>query len=91
MIIKYQQLKDTNFCLFYQIFFKIINRTQVRKLINWAIKCSTLHSLGGAFYALKAVKLANKNIEKERDWQVKKLSELPSEIIEIRLCGKGKN
>jgi hypothetical protein len=41
------------------------------------------HSLGGAFYALKAVKFANKNIEKERAWQVKKLSELPSEIIEI--------
>ncbi len=41
------------------------------------------HSLGGAFYALKAIKFANKDIEKERDWQIKKLDELPSEIIEI--------
>lgn len=41
------------------------------------------HSLGGAFYALKAIKLAKKDIENERDWQVKKLGELPAEIIEI--------
>ncbi len=41
------------------------------------------HSLGGAFYALKAVKLAKKNVEKERDWQTNKLGELPSEIISI--------
>lgn len=41
------------------------------------------HSLGGAFYALKAIKLANKNIEKEKAWQTEKLNELPSEIIEI--------
>jgi hypothetical protein len=41
------------------------------------------HSLGGAFYALKAIKLAKKDVENERDWQTKKLGELPSEIIEI--------
>ncbi|MDP1726827.1 MAG: hypothetical protein Q8M15_08585 [Bacteroidota bacterium] len=41
------------------------------------------HSLGGAFYAIKAVKLANKNIERERDWQNKKLDELPDELREI--------
>lgn len=41
------------------------------------------HSLGGAFYALKAIKLAKKNIEVERNWQTKKLAELPPEIIEI--------
>ena len=41
------------------------------------------HSLGGAFYALKAIKLAKRDIENERDWQNKKLGELPSEIIEI--------
>lgn len=41
------------------------------------------HSLGGAFYALKAIKLANKEIEIEKNWQTKKLSELPAEIIEI--------
>lgn len=41
------------------------------------------HSLGGAFYALKAIKFAKKNIEVERNWQTKKLAELPPEIIEI--------
>ena len=41
------------------------------------------HSLGGAFYALKAIKFAKKDIENERDWQTKRLNELPSEIIEI--------
>ena len=41
------------------------------------------HSIGGAFYALKAVKLANKDIKKEREWQIKKLNELSSELIEI--------
>ena len=41
------------------------------------------HSIGGAFYALKAVKLANKDIKKEREWQIKELNELSSELIEI--------
>jgi len=41
------------------------------------------HSLGGAFYALKAVKLAHKDINKEKDWQTEKLNELPTELIEI--------
>ena len=41
------------------------------------------HSLGGAFYALKAIKLAKKDIENEKDWQDKKLGELPTELVEI--------
>ena len=41
------------------------------------------HSIGGAFYALKAVKLANKDINKEREWQIKELIELSPELIEI--------
>ena len=41
------------------------------------------HSPGGAFYALKAVKLAKKNVKKERNWQLERLNELPSEIIDI--------
>lgn len=41
------------------------------------------HSLGGAFYALKAVKLANMDVEKEREWQTRKLSDLPADIIGI--------
>lgn len=41
------------------------------------------HSLGGAFYALKAIKLANEDIEKEKHWQTEKLNGLPKEVIEI--------
>jgi polysaccharide deacetylase 2 family uncharacterized protein YibQ len=41
------------------------------------------HSLGGAFYALRAVKLANKYLEGERQWQTSKLNKLPPEIINI--------
>jgi len=41
------------------------------------------HSLGGALYALKAVKLAGKSIEQERQWQTTQLEQLPSEIMEL--------
>jgi len=41
------------------------------------------HYLGGAFYVLKAIKLANKNIIEKQDWQTKKLNELPPELKEI--------
>jgi hypothetical protein len=41
------------------------------------------HSLGAAFYALKAIKLARKDIAKEKEWQKGKLNELPSELQEI--------
>jgi len=45
------------------------------------------HSLGAALYALKAVKHAGKSIDKERDWQNKKLQSRfiagPSEIVEL--------
>lgn len=41
------------------------------------------HSLGGAFYALKAVKYANRRVEKEKEWQNKRLAKLPKEIVEI--------
>jgi hypothetical protein len=41
------------------------------------------HSLGGAFYALKAVKFAKKEVEYERRWQMKRLKELPSEVMDI--------
>ncbi|PST83178.1 hypothetical protein C7T94_11300 [Pedobacter yulinensis] len=35
------------------------------------------HSLGGAFYALKAIKIANGNVLAEKQWQEEKLSALP--------------
>jgi hypothetical protein len=41
------------------------------------------HCVGGAFYALKAIKLAKMDIENERNWQLKKLGELPPDLIEI--------
>lgn len=40
------------------------------------------HSLGGAYYALKAIKLANRDLEGEKNWQTGKLMELPREIVE---------
>lgn len=41
------------------------------------------HSPGAACYALKAVKLANKDIEREKEWQAGKLNELPAELKAI--------
>jgi hypothetical protein len=41
------------------------------------------HSLGGAFYALKAVRLANGDLKMERTWQVQQLSALSPEIREM--------
>lgn len=41
------------------------------------------HSLRGAAYALKALQLANMDVNIEREWQIEKLGELPSDIIEI--------
>jgi uncharacterized protein GlcG (DUF336 family) len=41
------------------------------------------HSPGGALYALKAVKLAGKSVDEERDWQTRQLQQLPSEIAEL--------
>jgi hypothetical protein len=40
------------------------------------------HSLGGALYALKALKIAGESIETERKWQDE---QLPSEIRELVL------
>ena len=44
------------------------------------------HSLGGALYSLKALKLAGKPIEAERKWQNKKLpSEIKNLILSTRI------
>lgn len=40
------------------------------------------HSVGGALYALKAIKIAGKSVEAERKWQNK---QLPKEIEELVL------
>jgi len=39
------------------------------------------HSIGAAEYALKAVKISGKSIEKERKWQNEKLTPDISELI----------
>jgi hypothetical protein len=59
--------------------------TAVERSIGQAVATAHMadHALGGAFYALKAVKLANGDLEKEREWQAGKLLELPSELREI--------
>jgi hypothetical protein len=41
------------------------------------------HSMGAALYALKAVKAAGKSIDKEKEFQIKKLQQLPTEIVEL--------
>jgi hypothetical protein len=41
------------------------------------------HSAGAALYALKAVKLAGNPIAEERDWQIRQLRHLPSEIVDV--------
>lgn len=41
------------------------------------------HSLGGPFYMLKAMNLAHIDIYHERTWQIKKLHELPPELVAI--------
>ena len=43
------------------------------------------HSLGAALYALKALKLTGRPINKERDWQSRQLQQLPSEIVDLVL------
>jgi hypothetical protein len=43
------------------------------------------HSLGAALYALKAIKNANRSIEKERRWQN---GQLPSEIKDIVISAR---
>ena len=43
------------------------------------------HSMGGALYALKAIKLAGKSMDDEYAWQKGKLEELPTVIVELVL------
>ena len=43
------------------------------------------HSLGAALYALKVFKLNCKSIDEERDWQIKQLKQLPSDIVDLVL------
>lgn len=45
------------------------------------------HSLGASLYAFKAVKLAGKSVDEEREWQNK---QLPVEIKELVLSTRGK-
>lgn len=41
------------------------------------------HSLGAALYALKALKVAGRPINKERLWQYRQLQQLPLEIVDL--------
>ncbi|MBN2051732.1 MAG: hypothetical protein JW760_14875 [Spirochaetales bacterium] len=43
------------------------------------------HSLGGALYALKAVKLAGASVDKEKAWQRELLGNLPEELVDLVL------
>ncbi len=41
------------------------------------------HSIGGALYALKALRLAGKSTDEEVAWQLNKLQQLPPDIVEL--------
>jgi phosphoglycerate dehydrogenase-like enzyme len=47
------------------------------------------HSLGGAIYALKAIKFANKSVEAERKWQNDRLSTDIRDLIMSSRTAKG--
>jgi hypothetical protein len=59
----------------------------VARSVGHAVATSHMadHSLGAALYALKAVKLAGKSIDEEREWQNKLLQQLEPEIIQLVL------
>jgi hypothetical protein len=41
------------------------------------------HSIGGALYALKAVKFAGNSVNEEFQWQTSQIGQLPFEIMEL--------
>jgi hypothetical protein len=59
----------------------------VARSVGYAVATAHMadHSLGAAWYALKAVKHAGKSVDKERKWQDKKL---PLEIKELVLTAR---
>jgi hypothetical protein len=56
----------------------------VARAISHAVATAHMadHSLGGALYALKAVRIAGRSVEAERKWQKK---QLPPEIMDLVL------
>lgn len=62
--------------------------TAVARAIGQAVATAHMadHCMGGALYALKALQLAGKPIEKERAWQNKQLERLPNDIVELVLA-----
>jgi hypothetical protein len=56
----------------------------VARAIGHAVSTAHMadHSLGGALYALKAVKIAGNSVEAEREWQIKQLA---PEILDLVL------
>lgn len=61
--------------------------TAVARSVGHAVATAHMadHSLGGALYGLKAVKLAGQAVEPERQWQMQQLHTLPPELVEIVL------
>ncbi len=63
--------------------------TAVARSVGHAVATAHMadHSLGAAFYALKAVRSAGKSIELERKWQNE---QLPIEIMDLVLTARNK-
>lgn len=61
--------------------------TAVARAVGQAVATAHMadHSLGGALYALKALKQAGRSTDDERAWQVQQLQELPPDIVELVL------
>jgi len=62
-------------------------QTAVARSVGQAVATAHMseHSLGGALYGLKAVKLAGKSVQAERDWQMEQLHKLPPDLVEVML------
>jgi hypothetical protein len=61
--------------------------TAVARAIGHAVATAHMadHSLGGALYVLKAIKLAGGALDQEKEWQMKKLQSLglPPELVTL--------
>ncbi|HMI04564.1 MAG TPA: hypothetical protein VK541_18885, partial [Pedobacter sp.] len=70
--------------------------TAIARSVGQAVATAHMadHSMGAALYALKALKLAGKSREEEREWQIRQLQHLPAEIatmVRDRMAEKGKS
>jgi hypothetical protein len=61
--------------------------TAISRSVGQAVATAHMadHSIGAALYALKALKLAGKSVNEEREWQIQQLQHLPANIAALVL------